>query len=46
MVNFDAVDFSERHSEEVMFLSTLSVVYLFHVGRPANLQRMERLSTK
>ena len=26
MINFDAVDFSERRSEEVMFLLTLSVV--------------------
>ena len=25
MINFDAVDFSERRSEEVMFLLTLSV---------------------
>ena len=25
MINFDAVDFSERHPEEVMFLLTLSV---------------------
>ena len=28
MTNFDAVDFSERRSEEVMFLLTLSVVSL------------------
>ena len=26
MINFDAVEFSERRSEEVMFLLTLSVV--------------------
>ena len=25
MINFDAVDFSERRSEEIMFLLTLSV---------------------
>ena len=25
MINFDAVDFSEHHSEEVMFLLMLSV---------------------
>ena len=28
MINFDAVDFSERRSEEVMFLLTLSVLKL------------------
>ena len=28
MINFDAVDFSERRSEEVMFLLTLSVYRL------------------
>ena len=27
MINFDAVDFSERRPEEVMFLLTLSVHY-------------------
>ena len=27
MINFDAVDFSERRPEEVMFLLTLSVLY-------------------
>ena len=27
MIHFDAVDFSERRSEEVMFLLTLSVVH-------------------
>ena len=31
MINFDAVDFSERRSEEVMFLLTLSV-YKFKQG--------------
>ena len=28
MINFDAVDFSERRSEEVMFLLTLSVTLM------------------
>ena len=28
MIHVDALDFSEWHSEEVMFLLTLSVVYL------------------
>ena len=29
MIDFDAVDFSERRSEEVMFLLTLSVVFSY-----------------
>ena len=29
MINFDAVDFSERRPEEVMFLLTLSVYILY-----------------
>ena len=31
MIKFDAVDFSERRSEEVMFLLTLSVLLLWNV---------------
>ena len=31
MINIDAVDFSEHHSEEVMFLLTLSVVQPRHI---------------
>ena len=29
LMNFDAVDFSERRSEEVMFLLTLSVLCIY-----------------
>ena len=32
MINFDAVDFSERRSEEVMFLLTLSVFQAFPIS--------------
>ena len=32
MINFDAVDFSECRSEEVMFLLTLSVVFILMVS--------------
>ena len=33
VVNFDVVDFSERRSEEVMFLLTLSVCSLLQIER-------------
>ena len=31
MINFDAVDISERRSEEVMFLLTLSVLNIVEI---------------
>ena len=37
MINFDAVDFSERRSEEVMFLLMLSV-YIWQVQIKLTLQ--------
>ena len=33
MIHFDAVDFSERRSEEVMFLLILSVLYTPYISR-------------
>ena len=44
MINFNAVEFSERHSEEVMFLLTLSVLGPFQSIK--NCQKVQRSARK
>ena len=42
MIHFDAVDFSERRSEEVMFLLTLSVYYKLSVESQKGVNAVQR----